>query len=288
MKLAHKLLLGAGLLAGAVTTLVLVAREARSARLQAGVLSELARGLGFAVGAGRSDAIRFPGPGPYDQRRGYTSCRLSSSGSPRATTTSPRRRACRRACWRSTSSACSPPIARRTRPASCCWTVVASGYTVSGFRSALTSASTRCRRCSWTRCCSSRTASCWVRAPRGATRPSSGTACERGARSGAPHVRSRSDRRPAAARWPRRSRSTATRRKAAPTRSRDKLRQMASASLRAYLDGEDTLLRRRQIVVDYLNTVPLAAQAGSGEVQWSGRCACGPGTGATSTRSTAC
>ena len=50
----------------------------------------------------------------------------------------------------------------------------------------------------------------------------------------------------------------------------DKLRQMASASLRAYLDGEDTLLRRRQIVVDYLNTVPLAAQAGSGEVNGLG------------------
>ena len=45
---------------------------------------------------------------------------------------------------------------------------------------------------------------------------------------------------------------------------------MASASLRAYLDGEDTLPRRRQIVVDYLNTVPLAAQAGFGEVNGLG------------------
>ena len=50
----------------------------------------------------------------------------------------------------------------------------------------------------------------------------------------------------------------------------DKLRQMASASLRAYLDGADTLARRRQIVVDYLNTVPLAAQAGFGEVNGLG------------------
>jgi membrane peptidoglycan carboxypeptidase len=50
----------------------------------------------------------------------------------------------------------------------------------------------------------------------------------------------------------------------------DKLRQMASASLRAYLDGEDTLARRRQIVVDYLDTVPLSAQAGSGEVNGLG------------------
>jgi len=50
----------------------------------------------------------------------------------------------------------------------------------------------------------------------------------------------------------------------------DKLRQMASASLRAYLGGEDTLPRRRQIVVDYLNTVPLAAQSGFGEVHGLG------------------
>lgn len=52
--------------------------------------------------------------------------------------------------------------------------------------------------------------------------------------------------------------------------AKEKLRQMASASLRAYLDGADTLPRRRQIVVDYLNTVPLAAQAGFGEVNGLG------------------
>ena len=51
---------------------------------------------------------------------------------------------------------------------------------------------------------------------------------------------------------------------------REKLRQMASASLRAYLDGENTLPRRRQVVVDYLNTVPLSAQAGFGEVNGIG------------------
>ena len=52
--------------------------------------------------------------------------------------------------------------------------------------------------------------------------------------------------------------------------AKDKLRQMASASLRGYLDGEDTLARRRQIVLDYLNTVPLSAQAGFGEVNGLG------------------
>lgn len=50
----------------------------------------------------------------------------------------------------------------------------------------------------------------------------------------------------------------------------DKLRQMASASLRAYLDGPDTLVTRRRIVLDYLNTVPLAAAPRIGEVNGIG------------------
>lgn len=50
------------------------------------------------------------------------------------------------------------------------------------------------------------------------------------------------------------------------TSGEEKLRQMASASLRAYLGGEDTTAVRRQLVVDYLNTVPLAAWPGYGEI----------------------
>jgi membrane peptidoglycan carboxypeptidase len=50
----------------------------------------------------------------------------------------------------------------------------------------------------------------------------------------------------------------------------DKLGQMASASIRAYLDGEDTRATRRRIVLDYLNTVPLAAAPGFGEVNGVG------------------
>jgi len=50
----------------------------------------------------------------------------------------------------------------------------------------------------------------------------------------------------------------------------DKLRQMASASVRAYLDGTDTRVTRRRIVLDYLNTVPLAAAPGFGEVHGIG------------------
>ncbi len=50
----------------------------------------------------------------------------------------------------------------------------------------------------------------------------------------------------------------------------DKLQQMASASVRAYLDGENTLPWRKSILVSYLNTVPLAAVSGFGEVNGMG------------------
>ena len=48
--------------------------------------------------------------------------------------------------------------------------------------------------------------------------------------------------------------------------ARAKLQQMASASFRAYLDGEETLDAQKEIVRAYLNSVPLAAQRGHGEV----------------------
>jgi len=51
---------------------------------------------------------------------------------------------------------------------------------------------------------------------------------------------------------------------------KDKLQQMISATLRAYQQGEDTTKVRRQIVVDYLNTVPLSAKVGYGEVNGIG------------------
>src|SRR5262245_50050040 len=46
----------------------------------------------------------------------------------------------------------------------------------------------------------------------------------------------------------------------------EKLRQIGSASLRAYHEGEDTRAVRRAILLDYLNSLPLAATAGRGEV----------------------
>ena len=50
----------------------------------------------------------------------------------------------------------------------------------------------------------------------------------------------------------------------------DKLRQMGTASLRAYQDGMDTRPARRRMVLAYLNTVPLAAAPRFGEVNGVG------------------
>lgn len=46
----------------------------------------------------------------------------------------------------------------------------------------------------------------------------------------------------------------------------EKVRQISSASLRAYVDGTKTIEPRRRIVRDYLNSIPLAATAAEGEV----------------------
>src|SRR5689334_5373713 len=46
----------------------------------------------------------------------------------------------------------------------------------------------------------------------------------------------------------------------------EKIRQMISASVRAYQGGPDTLPARQNIIRDYLNSVPLSAVPGHGEV----------------------
>jgi membrane peptidoglycan carboxypeptidase len=51
---------------------------------------------------------------------------------------------------------------------------------------------------------------------------------------------------------------------------KEKLRQMGSASLRAYLLGSDTREMRRQIALAYLNSMPLAATAKVGEIHGLG------------------
>ncbi|MBM3242281.1 glycosyl transferase family 51 [Candidatus Poribacteria bacterium] len=48
--------------------------------------------------------------------------------------------------------------------------------------------------------------------------------------------------------------------------AKEKFRQMVSASLRSYLNGRETLETRRQIILDYINSIPLGAVPGYGEI----------------------
>src|SRR5262245_44772839 len=50
----------------------------------------------------------------------------------------------------------------------------------------------------------------------------------------------------------------------------EKLRQVVGASLKAYREGANTKAWRERIIVDYLNTVPLAAAPGYGEIHGLG------------------
>lgn len=52
--------------------------------------------------------------------------------------------------------------------------------------------------------------------------------------------------------------------------AKDKLIQMASGSVRAYQNGVDTSLYRQKLVLDYVNSVPLSAAPGFGEVSGIG------------------
>lgn len=52
--------------------------------------------------------------------------------------------------------------------------------------------------------------------------------------------------------------------------AKEKLRQMISASVRAYQDGPQTLAARQDIVLAYLNSVPLSAAPGYGEINGIG------------------
>lgn len=46
----------------------------------------------------------------------------------------------------------------------------------------------------------------------------------------------------------------------------EKFKQMVSASLRAYLNGEQTMASRRRVVLEFINSMPLGAIPGQGEV----------------------
>lgn len=51
---------------------------------------------------------------------------------------------------------------------------------------------------------------------------------------------------------------------------KDKAVQMISATLRAYQDGQETTLARQRVITDYINSVPLGAIPGAGEIRGIG------------------
>ena len=272
LRTAVRPLLWGLLVAGAVTATALVVREARSSRLQARALTQLASELHFEVAPGPADAIRFPGPdaGPYDQRLGYTRLpgfidRLQARG---FTVTAQARPSARLlelqdqglfAIYRERNQAglllqdCrgDPLYAERspkrvyqrfdTVPP-----LLVEALLFIENRELLDPGSPlRNPAVEWDRLAQAvvgrvlRVLDPGHPAPGGSTLA---TQIEKYRHS--PEGRTRS--------------------------MRDKLQQMASASVRAYLDGENTEARRRQIVADYLDTVPLSAQAGVGEVNGLG------------------
>ncbi len=74
----------------------------------------------------------------------------------------------------------------------------------------------------------------------------------------------------AAAPWPCSSKNFATRPTAAPTHPSRSCARLVGASLKAYRAGPNTRAWRERIIVDYLNTVPLAAAPGYGEIHGLG------------------
>ncbi|HTV44244.1 MAG TPA: transglycosylase domain-containing protein [Stellaceae bacterium] len=72
-RFARILLLLRAMAAMAVVALLgwIIVTEARTSFLQSRIFSHLARAMTFSVAAGPSDAIRFPTGGPYDERLGY-------------------------------------------------------------------------------------------------------------------------------------------------------------------------------------------------------------------------
>lgn len=270
MSALRTLLLSSSLLAVAAATVCGVAVELRTSSLQAGMMSRLAGELRFQVGPGPSKAIRFPGPGPYDQRMGYWQLptfieRLAQRdyGVAAQARLSPRMLELSEsglfAIYRESSQGGLELRDRRGEP------LYAARFpqrVYDDFASvppllveALLFIENRelldPRRpelnpaVEWDRLANAllgralRVMDPGHPAPGGSTLA---TQIEKYRHS--PEGRTDS--------------------------MDEKLRQMASASMRAYLDGRSTLDRRRQIVVDYLNTVPLSARSGIGEVNGLG------------------
>lgn len=268
-KLAKPLLAGSALVlvAGAVYW---VADELQSSRLQAEFLGKLASELRFKVEPGPSDAIRFPGSGPYDERLGYRSIpKFVEQLKPQGYVVTAQARMSPRLVELSDQGLFSPyrekdqtglelrdcrsePLFEGRFPQrvyerfdSVPPLLVEALLFIENRELLVDQYPKRNPAIEWSRLGKAATERAWHlvddahRSPGGSTLA---TQIEKYRHS--PEGRTES--------------------------IREKLRQMASASVRAYLDGEETLPARRRIVVDYLNTVPLGAQSGFGEVNGLG------------------
>ncbi len=274
----------AGVVLVAVTAVLVV--EARTSRLQARLFASFDTGLGFEVEPKPNPAMSFPDNSPYDTRlevRG--ACPSSSAGSTRAAFGSTARRAPHRGSRRSWPAASFPSTARRHRPASASWTARGASSLGPLSRSDLRELRGK----------SPAVVSALLfiedRQLLDESRPylnpaiNWGTARARRRRGRPRAVRQRRPGDRGEARWPRRSRSFGTRPKGArPRRGKSFARCCRQACARIEA-ARETLAARRLIVVDYLNSVPLAAAPDHGEVHGlDDGLHCAPGSAPTSPR----
>ena len=269
----HRLrrLLIVGVPIGALVALVYaVAMEVQSSRLQAMLFARLARELTFKLEAGPTDDIRFPGPGPYDTRLGYQQLPtlikgLTENGfevtaqarmSPRLLTNSERGLS---PTYREKDQAGLEVLDCRNKPLFRARTpervyehfeavppLLVDTLLFIENRGLLDARyATLNPALDWDRLSRAVLDRTWHLVDRGHASPGGSTLATQIEKfRHSPQGRTES--------------------------IGEKLRQMTSASLRAYIDGEDTTQRRQQIVLSYANSVPLAAKAGFGEVSGLG------------------
>jgi hypothetical protein len=240
-------------------------KEMRTSRFQSREISKFAQTLSYELKPGPSDAIHYPGAGPFDLRLGYSSL---GEFLPRLlkrdfvieaqTRFSP-------ALMNYTDRACSCPIPRKSRRGYRLPIAAPRRCTSTTIRNNSIPALPRSRRWWSTACCLSRTAFCST--PDNPWPTCRGLAALRhGGLVPGCQVAART--RPVR-RW-QYSGHAAGKYRHSPdgltVNGAEKIRQMISASVRAYQAGPQTLEARQNIVRDYLNSVPLSAVPGHGEV----------------------
>src|SRR5262245_4828225 len=259
--------LALGVVVGALAVAVgVVARELRTSELQARELARIAREASFTVEAGPSPSIRFPSGGPYDERLGYTQipdfvARLSAAGFGVERQARHSERLASLEDWGinpiyaekaraglSISGRDGRPVFAATYP----------GHSYASFAdvpSALVQALAfvENREVLDDRYPKRNPAIEWDRLGRAVLGQVLEVAGAETERAGGSTLATQIEK----------FRHSAGGLTTSPL---EKLRQMASASLKAYQDGEETAGARRRIVVDYLNSIPLAAASPWGEV----------------------